>query len=234
VVRKRALCLVQAALLCAACGKGLQSRTSEGSNGPGTVAADPAGPASANTKGSTQMASTEADIATVQGAIAKEIRVSPDDVKVRPLHVSVPGITVFTASVHPAKAGRGVTRTGIVEGGSIYVETEAMSRVARAWGYGARRAVPATTVAQVFGALHNAAAESSPFIDDDTVQTYKSVSGPRRAAAVAMPVEATVDGLPAVVYYLTSSSRGTPFSEVTAIVHPDFQIELRVQPVLED
>ena len=180
------------------------------------------------------MADTQADIAIVQAAIAKELELSPDDVKVRPLKVSVPGITVFTASVNPAKAGRSVTRTGIVEGGSIHVETEAMSRVARAWGYGAQRTVPATTVAQVFGALHHATAESSPFIDDDTVRTYKKVSGPKRAAAVAMPVEATVDGHPAVVYCLTSSSRGTPFSVVTAIVKPDFTVEIRAQPVLED
>jgi hypothetical protein len=234
VVRNRALCLVQAVLLSAACGKSLQSRTSERSDGTGPVPADPAGSASANTKGPTQMAATEPDTAIVQGAIAKEIKISADDVKVRPLKVSVPGITVFTASVNPAKAGRSVTRTGIVQGGSIYVETEAMSRVARAWDYGAKRTVPATTVAQVFGALHNATAESSPFIDDDTVQTYKKVSGPKRAAAVAMPVEATIDGHPAVVYCLTSSSRGTPFSVITAIVKPDFKVEIRAQPILED
>jgi hypothetical protein len=227
----RALCLVQAVLLSAACGKSLQPRPSEGSDGTSTVSAGSAG---ANTKGPTQMADTESDIAIVQGAIAKEIKVAPEDVRVRPLEVSVPGITVFTASVNRAKAGRSVTRTGIVQGGSIYVETEAMSRVARAWDYGARRPVPATTVAEVFGALHNATAESSPFIDDDTVQTYKKVSGPKRAVAVAMPVEATVDGHPAVVYCLTSSSRGTPFSVITAIVKPDFKVEIRAQPVLED
>ncbi len=218
MARSRALCLVQAVLLSAACGKSPESRAPEG----------------ANTKGPTQMAATEPDIAIVKDAIARELKVSADDVKVRPLKVSVPGITVFTASVNPARAGRGVTRTGIVQGGAIHVETEAMSRVARAWGYGAQRTVPATTVAQVFGALHHATAESSPFIDEDTVQTYKQVSGPKRAAAVAMPVETTVDGHPAVVYSLTSSARGTPFSVITAIVKPDFQVELRAQPVLED
>lgn len=180
------------------------------------------------------MATTESDIAIVQGAIAKEIKVSPNDVQVQPLEVSIPGITAFTATVHPAKAGRGVTRTGIVQGGAIYTETEAMSRVARAWDYGAKRTVPPETVAEVFGRLHSATAESSPFIDDDTVQTYKRVSGPKRAAAITVPKEATVDGHPAVVYCLTSSSRGTPFSVVTAIVKPDFQVEIRAQPVLED
>jgi hypothetical protein len=187
-----------------------------------------------NAKGPAQMASTEQDTAVVQHAVAQELHVADSAVKVRPLAVTVPGITVFSASVDPGKAGRHVTRTGIVEGGAIYTETDAMSRVARAWHYGAKRTVPAVTVAQVFGALHNATAESSAFIDEDTVLTYKKVSGPKRAAAVAMPAEATVDGLPAVVYSLTSSARGTPFSIVTALVKPDGTVELRVQPVLED
>jgi hypothetical protein len=201
------------------------------------VVAGPAGSPGANktnAKGTAQMASTEQDIAVAQRAIAQDLRVAESAVKVRPLHVTVPGITVFSASVDPAKAGRHVSRTGIVEGGTIYTETDAMSRVARAWHYGAKRTVPPVTVAQVFGALHSATAESSAFIDADTVQTYKKVSGPKRAAAVALPEETTVDGQPAVVYCLTSSARATPFSVVTAVVKPDFTVELRAQPVLED
>jgi hypothetical protein len=206
-----------------------------------TVVAAPAAPAGGsaaaiktNGKGTAQMASTEQDLAVVQRALAHELKVAEGDIKVRPIDVSVPGITVFTASVNPAKAGRPVTRTGIVEGGAIYTETDAMSRVARAWHYGAKRSVPPATVAQVFSTLHNATAESSTFLDDDTVETYKKVSGPKRAAAVALPKEATVEGQPAVVYSLTSSARGTPFSVVTAIVKPDGKVELRAQPVLED
>lgn len=236
----RALGLVAAVLLAAACGKSPTSPTTRGaerSSDTTTAPADPAaraGAPSGTTKGPTQMADTDADIALVQGAIAKEIKVSPSDVQVEPLDVSIPGITAFTATVPPAKAGRGVIRTGIVQGGAIYTETEAMSRVARAWDYGAKRTVPPETVAQVFGALHSATAESQPFIDDDTIKAYKRISGPKRAAAIAMPKEATVDGHPAVVYCLTSSSRGTPFSVVTAIVKPDFKVEIRAQPVLED
>jgi len=214
---RAALALLAAVLLAAACGKSHTARGAEGGSGI--------------TKGPTQMAATQPDTAIVQDALAKELKVAPGDVKVRPLNVSVPGILVFTASV---KAGRPVTRTGIVEGGVIYTETEAMSRVARAWNYGVARTVPPETVAQVFGALHLATAESSPFIDEDTVDTYRSVSGPKRAAAVAMPKEATADGHPAVVYCLTSASRGTPFSVITAMVKPGFQVELRAQPVLED
>ena len=221
-----------AVMLCATCSKGLQS-SAEGSDPAGMAQAAPATPAS-STKGTAQMASSPQDTATVQRTVAQELKVAPGDVKVRPLKVTVPGITVFTAAVDPGKAGRNVTRTGIVEGGTIYAGTDAMSRVARAWGYGAKRSVPPATVAQVFGALHSETAESSPFLDDDTVQTYKKVSGPKRAAAVALPSETTVDGLPAVVYCLTSGARGTPFSVVTAIVKPDFTVELRAKPVLED
>jgi hypothetical protein len=219
-------------MLCASCSNGLQS-SAEGSDTTGMALAAPATPGS-NTKGTAQMASSTQDTVIVQRAVAQELKVAPSDVKVRPLKVTVPGITVFAASVDPAKAGRNVTRTGIVEGGTIYAGTDAMSRVARAWGYGAKRTVPPATVAQVFGALHSETAESSAFIDDDTVQTYKKVSGPKRAAAIALPSETTVDSLPAVVYCLTSSARGTPFSVVTAIVKPDFKVELRARPVLED
>jgi hypothetical protein len=180
------------------------------------------------------MSTTEQDTAVAQHAIAQELHVPDTAVKVRPLRVTVPGITVFTAAVDPGKAGRHVTRTGIVDGGAVHSGGDAMSRVARAWGYGARRTVPPATVAQVFGALHNPTADSSAIIDEDTAQTYKKVSGPKRAAAIALPAETTVDGQPAVVYCLTSSARATPFSVVTAIVKPDFTVELRVQPVLED
>jgi hypothetical protein len=222
VVGKRAGLLVLALWL-AACGN--------------TAVAGPASPPGAgktNAKGTAQMASTEQDIAVAQRAIAQDLRVPESAVKVRVVHVTVPGITVFSAAVDPGKAGRHASRTGIVEAGAIYTETDAMSRVARAWHYDARRPVPPVTVAQVFGALHNATAESSALIDDDTVQTYKKVSGPRRAAAAALPAESTVDGQPAVVYCLTSSARMTPFSVVTAVVKPDFKVELHVQPVLED
>jgi hypothetical protein len=180
------------------------------------------------------MSTPEQDAAVAQHAIAQELHVADSAVKVRPLRVTVPGITVFTAAVDPGKAGRHVARTGIVDGGAVYTGPDAMSRVARAWSYGAKRTVPPATVAQVFGALHNPTADSAALIDDDTAQTYKKVSGPKRAAAVALPTEATVDGHPAVVYCLTSSARGAGFSVVTAIVKPDFQVELRVQPVVED
>jgi hypothetical protein len=215
-----ALVLLAAWLAACSNGNAVASPASRGSN--------------ATKKGSAQMASTDPDIAVAQHAIAQDLHVPEAAVKIRPLDVTVPGVLVFSASVDPAKAGRPVTRTGVIDGGKLYVEAEAMARVARAWKYGTKRTVPAATLAEVFGALHNATAGSSAILDEDTVETYKKVSGPRRAAAVAIPAETTVDGLPAVVYCLTSSARATPFSVVTAVVKPDYKVELHAQPVLED
>ena len=186
-------------------------------------------------KGSgTTMASGDKDIELVKKTVAQELKVSPGDVKVRVTDAKAPGVTVFAAAVDPAKAGRNVTRTGVVDGGAIYKETEAMSHVAKAWAYGAKRTVPAATVASVFVALHNATAESSAMTDPDMLDVFKSTANPKQAAAAALPTEAVVDGNPAVVYCLTSSTRSTPFTVVTAIIKPDYQVELRAQPVLND
>jgi hypothetical protein len=235
--RRSARLLGLAVGLACACGNGPLLHGAD-SDTAGTAYADPGGPSRApngpsGTKG-TAMASSDNDIATAQRAIADEYKVAPGDVRVRPLHVAIPGITVFSASVDPRKAGRAITRTGAVEGGTIYVEAEAMSRVARAWGYGAKRTVPATTVAQVFAELHDARNGSSTYLDDDTLAAFKKVAGPRRGAAMALPKEATVDGNPAVVYCVTTGRRASPFNVVTAIIKPDFQVELRVHPVNEE
>jgi hypothetical protein len=200
----------------------------------GSAAAAPTG-AGANptqSKGSSKM-SADPDVAVVQHALAQDFKVPEAAIKVRLLGVTVPGISVFTASIDPAQLGRHATRTGIVDGGAIYSQTDAMSRVARAWSYGAKRTVPAATVAEVFAVLHSATGGSSTFTSDAALQTFKRVSGPRRAAAAVLPSELTVDGLPAVTYCLTSSARSAPFSVVTAIIKPDFTVELRVQAVNE-
>lgn len=192
-------------------------------------------PAPAQTKGAGHVSSTEQDVAVVKHSVAREVKVTDDDVDVQPLDdVTVPGITVFLATVHKNKAGRFISRTGIVEGGAVFTEAAAMSRVARAWGYGARRTVPPETVAEVFGAIHKATADSTALFNEDTVEMMKKTAGPRRAAVLAMPSETTVHGLPAVVYCVSTSGRSSPFSVVTAVIHPDFRVELHVQPVNED
>ncbi|HET9621263.1 MAG TPA: hypothetical protein VFP84_07855 [Kofleriaceae bacterium] len=181
------------------------------------------------------MASPEQDIATVKHAVAREVKVGDDDVKVQVLDdVDVPGITVFLATVHRDKAGRFLARSGIVEGGKLFSEAAAMARVARAWGYGAKRTVPPETVAEVFGALHVATASATAMYDPDTIEAFKKTAKPRRAAALAMPRETTVNGLPAVTYCVSSSAPSVLFSTVTAVIHPDFRVELHAQKVIDE
>jgi hypothetical protein len=183
-------------------------------------------------KGNAPMSDKQRDIVLVQKHYARELKVDPGDVKVRVDEaVEIPGITLFSASVNPAKAGRHIHRGGIVEGGAIHIEGEAMQRVARAWKYGAQRTVSANDFAQVMSQLHSSRHGSSTILDADTLEVFKSISHPEQAAAAALPRELTVDGLPAVEYSLRSEARSIPFTVVTAIVKPDFQVELRQRPI---
>lgn len=173
------------------------------------------------------------DIEIVQARYARELGIAPADIKVRiPTKIAIPGITLFEASADPKKAGRFVTRNGIVEGGQIYVEKEAMSRVVRAWGYGEKRTVSAKDFATVMGILHSAYHGSSVIANADKLDVYRSVAHPKLAAAAALPAEIAVDGKPAVSYSLLT--QGAPLTLVTAIVYPDFHVELQTQPVLPD
>ena len=183
-------------------------------------------------KGNAPMSDKQRDIALVQKHYATEFKVDPGDIKVRVDEaVKIPGITLFSAVPDPAKAGRNVHRGGIVEGGAIHVEAEAMQRVARAWSYGAQRTVPATQFAQVMSQLQSSRHGISAILDADTLDVFKSISHPEQAAAAALPKETTVDGLPAVEYCIQSEARSIPFTVVTAIVKPDFQVELRQRPI---
>jgi len=178
------------------------------------------------------MSSATSDTQIIQAHYAQELKVAPTDIKVRiPTKVAIPGITLFKASADPKKVGRHVTRNGIVEGGEIFVEKEAMARVARAWNYGENRTVSAKDFATVMGILHNAKHGSAAITDADTLDVFKSTAHPKQAAAAALPVETTVDGKPAVQYSLTSEG---PLTIVTAIVHPDFRVELQTQPIRPD
>lgn len=88
----------------------------------------------------------------------------------------------------------------VVEGGAVHTGTDAMSRVARAGGYGAKRTVPPSTVAQMFSALNNPTADSAAILNDDTAQTYKKSPAPsalprsrspRRPPSAAIPPSCT-------------------------------------------
>lgn len=79
------------------------------------------------------MSATQQDIELVRSQYAREFDVAESDIKVRVEDkVRVPGITVFSAVVNPAKAGRNIYRSGVVDDGAIYTEGDAMMRVARA------------------------------------------------------------------------------------------------------
>ena len=67
-----------------------------------------------------------------------------------------------------------------------------------------------------------------------TLDTFKATAYPKQAAAAQLTAETTIDGLPAVTYCITSGARTIPFSVVTAIIRPDFTVELRVQPIAKD
>lgn len=186
-------------------------------------------------KGNAPMGDTQQDIELIKKHYSKQLKVDPGDLKVRiDGAVKIPGVTLFSVAVNPAKAGRHIHRGGIVEGGAIHVEGEAMQRVARAWKYGATRTVSAVQFAQVMSQLHNSRHESSTILDADTLDVFKSMAYPKEAAAAKLPTETTVDGLPAVEYCLQSEARSIPFTVVTAIVKPDFQVELREQQIMKE
>lgn len=217
----RALCVSLASLtLAAACGSKGTTSSSPVEDGIPPKAAD---------------AAQGTPMQEIQTQLAREHDVAPADVKVRLIDKpAVPGLAVFAATIDPKKLGRNASRFGVLEDGKLYVEREAMSRVARAWGYGPSRTVSAADVAKIFGTLHSARDGVAPLVNAGTLDTFKATAYPKQAAAAQLPAETTVDGLPAVTYCITSGARTIPFSVVTAIIRPDFTVELRVQPIAKD
>ena len=184
-------------------------------------------------KGKPPMAAGQGDTAVIQEYFAKEFKVDAADIKVRiQKRIKVPGVTFFTAMPNPQKAGRNASRKGIVEGGQLYFENEAMSHIAKAWKYGADRPVKAAKLARALAYVHSKDHEVSTILDEDTLKIMAESMAPGHAAAAAVPKETTVDGHPAVEYCLKSGDRGMPpFQVVTAIVKPDFQVELRTKKI---
>ena len=164
--------------------------------------------------------------------MAAQLGVAPRLVHVRTYdRPAVPGLTVFEASVDRQDADRGRGLSGVFDGTTITTEAAAMTKIARAWRYGPQRTASASEVARVFGMLHSAEDSASPMIDEETVEEFKALARPAQAAVVHAPQERMIDGLPAVTYFINSDSRALPLSEVTAIVHPDFSVELRTRRV---
>ncbi len=175
--------------------------------------------------------SSESPMKEIQKQLAAKFKVSAGDIEVSVIDApAVPGLVPFTASVNAAKLGRPASASGVLDGKKLLVEREAMAAVARAWGYGAKRAVSADDVATVFGQIHSEHVSTLPLMGETRFKSFKANALPELAAAAELPSEQTVDGLPAVKYCITSSG-SIPFTVVTAIFKPDFSVELRTQEI---
>ena len=167
----------------------------------------------------------------IQKQIASQFKVSPGDVEVEAIvEPAVPGLVPFVASLNPQKLGRSASSSGVLDGKKILTERAAMSAVARAWGYGAKRAVSANDVANIFSRIHSERERVRSITSEGMLTSFKANAFPELAAAAQLPSEEIVDGLPAVKYCITSNG-SIPFSVVTAVFKPDFTVDLRVQPI---
>ncbi len=189
------------------------------------------GPTTTTDGTSESASSSETPMKEIQKQLAAQFKVSPGDIEVSVIDdPKVPGLVPFTASVNAEKLGRHAAASGVLDGKTILVEKAAMSAVARAWGYGAKRTVSAGDVATVFGQLHSESVSTTALMGETRFKAFKANAQPELAAAAQLPSEETVDGLPAVKYCI-SSSGPIPFTVVTAIVKPDFTVELRTQEI---
>lgn len=169
-------------------------------------------------------------IGTIQRHYASELHCDdPAHVEVEIYdEVLVPGITVFVARRGPDAEpkiwprGASFTRGGIVEAGEIYSETEAISRVLRAWDYGKKRTVTATDFAKVAARLYDEESPGAALTDSLSLQIKKRHAAPGIKSRLALPQEVVIDGFPAVKFQIL---RGNPI-EVTVIVRDDFDVDL--------
>lgn len=166
----------------------------------------------------------------IRKTVARARGLSPDALKVTILDAGIPGITVFSArqtGVH----GPGATYdAGVVVGNEVIVDrAEAMARVARAWGYGPERTVPPAQVAKVIGFLEGVTESTAPVVTQDDLTLVKKTFRKPFADRATLPVETTVDGLPAVQY--GNRGDGRPFRISTAIFHPGGKVEVRVEDI---
>jgi hypothetical protein len=134
----------------------------------------------------------------------------------------VPNAFVFRAR-QPSKKGRhGSFRVGVVDAGGVTLGRDAaINRVLLAWGYGKTRSVPAAKVAQVIGYLEgDNEYPSMPLLDPTNVSTMREDWRP----LVFLPRESTVDGHPAVEYWVNFGAvENTPplLTRAQLIVQPD-------------
>ena len=140
----------------------------------------------------------------------------PTSIDIKPVSVEVPGRLVFRA-VHPGRPEGTNYWAGVVSDAGVELDVQAaLTDVFQAWGYGQTRTVPAEDVAHVatylWPGLHE---EPSPLLSEETRSLMRQTVRDR----VAVPLEVTHDGAPAVRFWFGTA--GEPMRCATVVAHPD-------------
>ncbi len=157
-------------------------------------------------------------IPDIQSQVAGARHVDVEDVRVSPLATPVvPGVQLYRVVV----GGESWSSALVVEGRVLVDPGEKRAAIARAWGYGAARTVPAQDVAEAM------------LLTLDLDEEPKLVTDPARASylarlgveGVSVPAETTEDGVPGVRFWYGTGEN--PATEVIAIFKRDGEVELR-------
>lgn len=164
----------------------------------------------------------QADQKAIEKTVAKLMSASAGDVKIEFPTVAVPGMAVFKArvtSMDPIPYVVGVVHQGKV----ITDNADALKRVVAAWGYGAERTVPVDQVAAIFGILEGADDAWRPIISAGDLDVMSA----KRKEIMFLPRESTIDGKPAVQYWVKSAE--PPLWMTTAVIQPDGSVAIDKQ-----
>jgi hypothetical protein len=201
-------CALLAGLLIVSCKSGTQ--------------ASPGGGAGKSETSHTGQADVESKI---KKHIADKMSVPADTVEVTILEdADVPGIVVFSTYVAPPKKGRpGRHAYGVVAGDTVESDHDrARTLVLDAWNYIPERTVPAEKVARVLGLLEGKSREPAEPI---LLQKHIDAMSEHQKKVLFLPREATVDGTPAVQYWMTSGD--VPLWLSTAVIGPDRKVTIK-------
>jgi hypothetical protein len=168
------------------------------------------------------MEDTSADVAMAQAAVAQKRNVPASDIQVTVLKAArVPQTTVFSARVLSEKGKRGSYAFGVVSGGQVVLDkAQAYALVARQWGYGAKRTVPAAEVARVFALLESTAEPAEAVLDEARIKSLP----PKWREFLTLPKETVVDGHPAVEFWVLAPE--PPVWQTQVIFLPDGSVKL--------
>jgi hypothetical protein len=168
------------------------------------------------------MEDTSADVAMAQAAVAQKRNVAASDIQVTVLKAAkVPHATVFSARVLSEKGKRGSYAFGVVSGGQVLLDkAQAYALVAKQWGYGAKRTVPAAEVARVFALLESTAEPAEAVLDEARIKSLP----PKWRAFLTLPKETVVDGHPAVEFWVLAPE--PPVWQTQVIFLPDGSVKL--------